>query len=102
MKPERAGWLYREALPLVRAAALRALAVPRRLSAIDRWLGPSVDLLLDCRTVRRNLSDALDDKLPPRQAALVRAHLATCAVCPRVDAELRETVDLLASLREEG
>ena len=100
MKLDRAGWLRRDALPIARAITLRALALPRRFSPIDRWMGPSVDLLLDCRTVRRHLSDACDDRLSPRQAALVRAHLATCAVCPRVDAELRETLELLGSLRD--
>jgi hypothetical protein len=102
MRRDWARWLRGNGFAFMRTLALRALAVPRRFQRIDHWVGPNVDLLLDCHTVRRHLSDALDDQLPSRQAALVRAHLATCAVCPRVDAEMRETVELLGSLREEG
>ena len=89
---------WKRRLPGVRDAIARALRVPRRIGWIDRAIG-DVDLFLDCPTVRRHLSDAHDHQLPRWKHALVRAHLSTCAVCPTVDASLRDTVTLLRDLR---
>ena len=83
----------------VRDAIARALRVPRRIRWIDHAIG-DVDLLLDCPTVRRHLSDARDGQLPRWKHAMLRAHLATCKVCPEVEASLDETVSMLGELRE--
>lgn len=85
--------------PAVRNAIARALRVPRRVAWIDHAIG-DVDFLLDCPTVRRHLSDAHDHQLTPWQARLVRAHLATCAICPTVQAELDDTIAALRELRD--
>jgi hypothetical protein len=92
--------LARRYAPRLRDAVARALRGPRRIAWVDRSLSASIDLLIDCRTVRRHLSDAHDGALPAWQARLVRAHVATCAVCAPVDESLRSTVEMLAALRD--
>jgi hypothetical protein len=92
--------LARRHAPRLRDALARALRPPRRIAWIDRSLSASIDLLIDCRTVRRHLSDAHDGALPRWQARLMRAHLATCAVCAPVEQSLRSTIDLLGALRD--
>jgi len=87
--------------PRLRHLVARALRGPRRIAWIDRSLRTSIDFLIDCRTVRSRLSDAHDGALPRFQAALLRAHLSTCAVCAPVDESLRSTITLLRELRDE-
>jgi hypothetical protein len=91
----------RRRAPGLRRLIARALRGPRRLGWIDRSLQSSIDFLIDCRTVRSRLSDAHDGALPRWQAALLRAHVSTCAVCAPVDESLRSTIALLRELREE-
>jgi hypothetical protein len=86
--------------PRLRSALARVLRGPRRIAWVDRSLSASIDLLIDCRVVRRHLSDAHDGVLPGWQARLVRAHLATCAVCPEVEESLHRAIDLLGALRD--
>jgi hypothetical protein len=82
----------------LRDAVARALRPARRIGAIDRALGATVDYFIDCRTVRAHLSDLHDHQLPPWQARLARAHLATCATCPEVERSLDDTIALLREL----
>jgi hypothetical protein len=84
--------------PALRDAVARALRPPRRIGWIDRSLGGSADWILDCRTVRRHLSDHHDGQLPRWRQALLRAHLTTCAVCRPVDESMRSTLSLLREL----
>lgn len=99
MAPDFTGLARRHA-PRLRDALSRALRPPRRIAWVDRGLAATIDFLIDCKTVRRHLSDAHDHALSRWQLRLVRAHLATCAVCAPVDQSLRSTIDLLADLRD--
>lgn len=84
-----------------RSALTRVLRGPRRIASVDRALGETLDLFLECRKVRLALSDDIDGALPPRKTRLVRAHVATCATCGSVASSLDETLSILRSLRDE-
>ena len=90
--------ILRSAAPPIRTLIARALRGPRRLPWIDAGLRQTADFVLDCKTVRENLSSLHDAELPRGRAGLMRAHLSTCAVCAPVDASLRSTIDLLRDL----
>lgn len=92
--------IARRHAPRLRDALARSLRGPRRIAWLDRILAASIDYLIDCRTVRRHLSDEQDGALPAWQSRLVRAHVATCAVCGPVEESLRRTIDLLDQLRD--
>jgi hypothetical protein len=68
---------------------------------MDRALEGTLDYLIECRVVRRHLSDAYDQGLPRWKAALVRTHVASCAVCGPVDTSMRSTIDLLRELKDD-
>lgn len=57
--------------------------------------------MLLCNSVRRDLSDALDGKLPPWRLAVIRLHLAVCTQCKAIARSLDRTVSLLHALRDE-
>lgn len=57
--------------------------------------------MLLCDGVRRDLSDALDGKLPAWRVAVIRMHLAVCEPCEAIARSLKRTVDLLHELRDE-
>lgn len=58
--------------------------------------------MLDCKKVQPQLSEFVDGALDGDAAWSIKLHLATCAVCAKVEEELRGTADLLRSLPEIG
>jgi hypothetical protein len=93
--------IKRAAGPPLRDGVRRILRPARRVAWIDRSLESTLDYLIECRVVRRHLSDAYDDNLPRWRAAMVRAHVASCAVCGPVDTSMRSTIELLRGLRDD-
>lgn len=93
--------MKRAAGPPLRHGVRRILRPARRIPWIDRSLESTLDYLFECRVVRLHLSDAYDHQLPRWRAAMVRAHVATCAVCGPVDRSMRSTIDLLRGLRDD-
>jgi hypothetical protein len=93
--------ITRAAGPPLRDGVRRVLRPARRVAWIDRSLAGTVDYLIECRVVRLHLSDAYDRNLPGWRDALVRAHVASCAVCGPVDMSMRSTIDLLRGLRDD-
>lgn len=101
MADDRCSKIKRAAGPPLRDGIRRILRPARRVGWIDRSLADTLDYLVECRVVRLHLSDAYDHALPRWRAALVRAHVASCAVCGPVDTSMRSTIDLLHGLRDE-
>jgi DNA-binding FrmR family transcriptional regulator len=57
-------------------------------------------LLLDCRQVQEQLSDAHDGALSRVNRVLLQAHVKACSECAPVQESLHSTIDLLAELRD--
>ncbi len=53
-----------------------------------------------CQKIQELLSAYIDGELSPRQEALVKAHLETCASCAEVHASLAKTVGALGGLSD--
>ncbi|RYZ05589.1 MAG: zf-HC2 domain-containing protein [Myxococcales bacterium] len=102
MAAERFSGMKRAVGPRVRNGVRQLLRPIRRVAWVDQSLRDSLDYLLECHVVRRHLSDLYDGRLPRWRSALVRAHLATCTVCPQVDVSMRETIDLLHRLKDDA
>jgi len=94
-----ADWM--DAARWARERVARALRGPRRIAMIDRALHATLDFLIDCPTVRLQLSDAHDGVLPRWQTRLVHAHVASCKVCGPVADSLSATIANLHALRDE-
>jgi len=56
--------------------------------------------MLDCKKVQPQLSEYVDGALDGDAAWSIKLHLATCAVCSRVESDIRGTAELLGRLPE--
>ncbi|WP_298210624.1 sigma-70 family RNA polymerase sigma factor [Ferrimicrobium sp.] len=58
------------------------------------------NVVMSCADARYRVSDYIDGELPSDQAALLEAHLATCATCPSLYTSLVGVTKSLGSLRD--
>jgi predicted anti-sigma-YlaC factor YlaD len=56
---------------------------------------------LTCQELVEVVTDYLEDRLPPEQRILFEEHVAFCSWCRTYLEQMRETVRLTGSLREE-
>ncbi|MES2464771.1 MAG: zf-HC2 domain-containing protein [Armatimonadota bacterium] len=55
-----------------------------------------------CETIQAGMTALLDNELAPGEAAALRSHIAGCAVCAPVFAQVEKTVQLAHSWKAEG
>jgi anti-sigma factor RsiW len=58
--------------------------------------------MLDCKKIQPQLSEYVDGVVDQETAWSLKLHLSSCAVCSRIESELRATASLLRSLPEAG